>query len=951
MRCLALVLALASFLCAQTASLRGQVTDESGAVVPAASVTLTLAEGPSRSTAADGRGVYTFTGLAPGEYTVRAAAPQLALAQPERVAVTFGPHTLNLKLQVAATLQEVTVGDVGGATVSTEADANASAVVIQGDDLQALSDNPDDLQADLQALAGPAAGPNGGATLVDGFSGGDLPSKESIREVRINQNPFSPEFDKLGLGRIEIFTKPGSDRYRGAADYNFANEFWNSRNPYSVQKAPLRLHEFEGNGGGPLGKRASFTLDAQRNMVDNGSIVNAVTLDPQTLTANPFNSVSVSAQRYTKVSPRVDWQLNARDTLTFRYGYTRAAINDAGVGSFELASRGYHVQYLHHTVQVGETRVVGSTVNETRFQYYWHGSQWLANDPGPEVQVLGAFNGGGAQIGHTTDAQNNFEFQNYASALRGRHSLRLGVRLRVQTEENIAPENFGGTFTFGGGTPAPVLDASNRPVTDAAGQSALAAVQPIERYRRTLLFQRLAYSWDQIRALGGGPTQFTMASGQPGISGSQTDVGVFAGDDWRLRSNLTLSLGLRYETQTQIHDRRDIAPRLAVAWAPGGRGKSKPKTVLRAGFGLFYSRFSLWNTLTAQRYDGRIQKQYVIDNPSFFPEAPAAASLAASQAVQAVQTISAGLRAPSIVQSVFTLERQLPGSTTLAVTYSNTRGVHMLRSRDVNAPLPGSYQPGAPGSRVYPMGTPGPVFQAESSGVYRQHQLLANVNTSVSRKLSLFGSYTLNRAMSDTDGVGTFPANPYDLAGEYGPAATDVRHRMTAGGSISMKWNLRVNPLFVVQSGTPFDITTGSDLYGTTLFNGRPGVASDPGKSGLIRTRYGLLDPAPSPGARLLTRNYGRGPGQAALNVRISETVPIGPERGGGAGKPGRRYSLVFGLSVRNLLNHNNPGPIVGNVTSRLFGQANQIAGAPNGEGFFETANNRRLEGQIRFTF
>src|SRR5581483_6055022 len=132
--------------------------------------------------------------------------------------------------------------------VSTEASSNASAVVLRGDDLQALSDDPEDLATDLQALAGPSAGPSGGSIFVDGFSGGELPSKQSIREVRVNQNPFSPEYDKLGYGRVEIFTKPGADRFRGTMDYNFAHDVWNSRNPYSTQKAPLLLNEFEGNG-------------------------------------------------------------------------------------------------------------------------------------------------------------------------------------------------------------------------------------------------------------------------------------------------------------------------------------------------------------------------------------------------------------------------------------------------------------------------------------------------------------------------------------------------------------------------------------------------------------------------------------------------------------------------------------------------------------------------------
>jgi hypothetical protein len=132
-----------------------------------------------------------------------------------------------------------------------------------------------------------------------------------------------------------------------------------------------------------------------------------------------------------------------------------------------------------------------------------------------------------------------------------------------------------------------------------------------------------------------------------------------------------------------------------------------------------------------------------------------------------------------------------------------------------------------------------------SSGRYNQNQVVANVKTRLNAGTSLFAFYVLSKAMSNTDGVNTFAANPYDSRGEYGPAATDVRHRITAGGSAAMRWGVRVSPYFIIQSGAPFNITSGNDAYGTTLFNSRPGIATDPTRPGLIPTRYGLLDPNP----------------------------------------------------------------------------------------------------------
>ena len=328
------------------------------------------------------------------------------------------------------------------------------------------------------------------------------------------------------------------------------------------------------------------------------------------------------------------------------------------------------------------------------------------------------------------------------------------------------------------------------------------------------------------------------------------------------------------------------------------------------------------------------------------------------------------MRAPYVMQSAASFERQLPLKTNVAVTYANSHGLHQLRSEDINAPLPGS--------GIFPRGTTSPIFLMESSGLFNQNQVITNVTSRMSAKISLFGYYVYNRAMSNTDGLNTFPANPYNFAGEYSAAATDIHHRVSAGGSIDLRWRIRISPLFTATSGPPFDITAGRDIYGDTLFNGRPGIATDPGKPGLIETKYGLLDPNPTPDEKILPRNFGRGPGTVMLNLRIGKTFTFGSLREGAGGSAGggdrrntpgvfgtgggpgsstvsgdRRYALAFTAAFRNILNHTNPGPIIGDITSPLFGQANQTAGATSvgGTNFLENANNRRLELQARFTF
>src|SRR5258706_581627 len=514
---LLLIFCASSFALAQTGSLRGQVTDQNGGCVPGAKVTL---NGPSRlvkTTNTDRSGSYSFAGLPAGDYEVQASAPNLELVEPTKISLKGGSQTLDLQLKVILAPEKVTVEENGAPSVSTDANSNASAQVLRGNDLDSLPDSPEDLQAALQALAGPSAGPSGGQIFIDGFSGGQVPSKESIREIRINQNPFAPEYDKLGFGRIEIFTKPGTDKFKGSVYFNFANQFWNTRNPYAAQKAPFRLKEYGGSVSGAINKRASFFLDVRRDEVDNGSIINAITLDPHTLAIiNPFTDMFRTKQRRFGINPRIDYQINPKNTLTVRYGFIRADIQGAGIGGFNLISRGTNPENTNHTLQVTETAVLGKNViNETRFQFFRTYGPNVANDLSPAIQVLGSFNGGGAQVGHSFDARNSYELQNYTSIISSNHSWKFGARLRRESDDNISPQNFGGTFSFGGSDREPSLDASGRPIC--AGQPVLAPGTSIERYRFTLLMQQIGCSAADSRSVGGGATQFSINARNPEI--------------------------------------------------------------------------------------------------------------------------------------------------------------------------------------------------------------------------------------------------------------------------------------------------------------------------------------------------------------------------------------------------------------------------------------------------
>ncbi|MDQ3133481.1 MAG: TonB-dependent receptor, partial [Acidobacteriota bacterium] len=678
-----------------------------------------------------------------------------------------------------------------------------------------------------------SAGPNGGQVFIDGFTGGRLPPRESIREIRINQNPFSAEYDRLGFGRIEVLTRPGTDRFRGQTFFSFNDESLNSRNPFAPNRAPYQARQYGGNLSGPIiSKKASFFFDFERRETDDNEVINATLLD-SALTPTPFALAALTPDKRTTFSPRFDYQLNARNTLVGRYSFSRRERQNLGIGEFNLLSRAFDSTNTQHTFQLTETAILSPTViNETRFQFARSRNEQDGDNSVPTIRVLDAFTGGGAQVGLAFNNENRWEVANNTSWALGTHSLKFGARLRGISIRDISPNNFGGTFTFAGGL-APQLDANNGVVTDAAGQPVLTAITSLERYRRTLLFGQQNLTGAQIRALGGGATQFQIAGGDPEAGVKQVDFGAYVQDDWRVRPDFTLSLGLRYEAQTNIESNFNFAPRLSFAWSPGAGGPQgqSAKTVIRGGFGIFYDRIGESLSLQANRFNGINQQQFLITDASILDLAqftlggvtnvPTVDALTGFSQPQTTRLLADDLQAPYTIQSSLSVERQLPYNFTFSATYINARALHLLRSRNINAPLPGSIVRDANNriiSAAFPLGAPGNFYQYESSGRLNQNQLIFGVQNRLNRNFTIFGRYSFNNARSDTDWANSFPANQYDVSTEYGRAGglLGVRHRFNLGGTINAPWGVRLNPFVIASSGQPFNITTGRDTNGDT---------------------------------------------------------------------------------------------------------------------------------------
>jgi hypothetical protein len=407
-----------------------------------------------------------------------------------------------------------------------------------------------------------------------------------------------------------------------------------------------------------------------------------------------------------------------------------------------------------------------------------------------------------------------------------------------------------------------------------------------------------------------------------------------------------LSLGMRFETQTSISDHSDLGPRIAIAWSPGAKsGGPAPKTVLRAGIGMFYNRYGTNFILQQQRFNGINEQRFTVTNPNFFPNIPSLATLLAQQQPPITYKVQDNTRTLAIREAAVTLERQLPGKTTLSGTYLNVFATHLVNAVNANTPLPGTFIPGQPSSGVRPLGfAAGNPFVYEADGFLKENIGWVQITNKITPKVSLTAYYTL--MYTSGDGDLSYPSNPYNLKQDSGRSTFDRRHYFTLEGTIKAPLGLQFSPFFILASGIPYDLTIGSDLNGDTIANDRPAFATDLSRPSVVITKFGAFDTNPLPGQTLVPRNYLTSSGMWNLNTRAGRTFNFGkPKANAPKGSTERRYSLNLNVDVNNVFNHLNQGNYVGNLSSPLFGQSTGIYL------FRDTSNNRRVQFGTQFNF
>src|SRR6266550_3381442 len=638
-RCLCTLVLLAPvFSIATTAqdtkTVRGVVEAPDDAVMPGANVALATAaaDGPLTTTT-DDEGEFAFKNVPVGEYVLRVHTPGFKEA---KLPVTVGSTALRpvrVKLKILSVTEAVTVNASAEPIVLAEENHND----VQFNEHMMMnmpSKNSDPLVVPSLFLA-PSAFGNGSSSpqiIVDGVetSALGLPSS-SVKNVAVDQNPYSAEFGRPGKGRLEVTTKRGvQSRYRGNILAVLRNSALDATNAFATVR-PLQQREItEEELDGPISRTATFVLAGRYHKFNDSSVVSALT------SSGPLIENAVAPVRSTHLLSRIDDRLTPLHRISVLYTFKNISHDNQGIGGLDLPERGTNVFNHGNEVKILETATPSASVlNQVRFAYKEELQSTTSVTNQPALLVLGYFNAGGAQISNRV-VETMVDVEDVASILHGRHDFHFGGGIRPRFFSAQDSSNFGGTFTF-----STLSDYEN-----------------------------------------GKPILFAVNMGTPLAYFHQHVFFTFFQDDIRVRPSFSVMLGSRYEFQSNVSSYKNFAPRLALAYAPG-----KGQTVLRGGFGVFYERQSVFMEQQSLLYGGSAIRQVVISNPSY-PN-PFLSGVTPGQATPSIVTIDPGIRFPYLLQGSLAIERRIGrGQNFLTLELMTVRGVELYRTRNINAPLP-----------------------------------------------------------------------------------------------------------------------------------------------------------------------------------------------------------------------------------------------------------------------
>jgi len=823
-------------------AITGSVQDQSGAAFLGAQVDLLKDELQQRTTTTDTSGAFRFDRLQPGNYEVRTHKEGF---KTEISKVTVGnrsPGRLRIVLFVENLNQQITVSG-DNPEISTDPSANRDVAVV---DRQALDDLPifdqDVVTTMSRFLDSSALGTYGVTLIVDGMQGAGVLSASAIQTVTINNNPYAAEYSRPGRGRIEITTKPGSSEYHSTVNFLFRDARFNARDPFATVKPEEQRRIFEGSLLGPVGGGKRTSFMFTGQRQEEDNQAIVFAVG----TGGSIRENVPVQQRNTDFSIELIRQHSDKTTYSIRFHYRNLKIQNQGAGGVTLPEAATDFQDREDQLfYTQKTAFSNAIVNQFRLLVARQHTPMSSVQSAPKIIVLDAFTGGGAQ-GDRLQTENHLIFDDVVSWIHGKHTFRTGFNIPDLSRRGLDDNtNSNGTFSF----------------------------SSLQDY------------------VQGRPFSFLQQRGDGHVVFWEKLFGGFFQDEYQLRRNLQVTAGMRYDSHNYLHDYNNFGPRLSFAYAPRG----SRKTVIRGGAGVFYDRTGPVPIFDLLRYDGERLRRFLITDPLF--PSPFVNGTTATQPTSVVR-LDPNVRMPYVFQQSGSVEQQLYRGTTLTVSYFRTSG-RLFRSRDINAPLPPFYA-------VRPDPSLNALRQIETSGGQITHSLEISFRGNVTKYFAGMAQYTLGKAYNNSSGIALFPANNYDLSGEWSRADSDQRHRFNLLGTMKAGGLFNAGVALQAESGRPYTMITGLD-------DNRDGLALD--------------RPA---GVR---RNSLEGPDYVGLDLRMAKDFALN------ASRKEKSPKITAAIDAFNVINRVNYSGYVGNLSSPFFGRA--ISSRPA----------RRLQLSMRYAF
>jgi hypothetical protein len=844
----------------RTANLQITVLDQTNAVLPGATVTIVGSDGTTKATTiapvqTSPQGVAVVPNLAPGVYTIQAEFPGFETRMLRDVRIRAGDNKQVLVLPIAAVKDAVTV-EQGKQEAASDPRGPAFGTTLTREQLEALSDDPNELRRQLQEMAGPGA-----VIKVDSFEGAALPPKAQIRSIRISRDQFAAENHSAGGLTVEIITQPGLGPVRYQTGFRFRDGAFSGRSPFASRTPPEQIKQyFMGLQGALIKDKSSFGLFMNGMNSFDTPLINAAfsngTRSEVLRLRTPRDNVNINAQ--------VDYALTLDQTLRFAYNVNRNTVDNLGIGAYDEESRAYATENTVHNFRAQHMGPVGRRAfSRSRLQFTWNDNESQSRVEQPTIRVNDAFTLGGAQVagGQHSRVLNLATDYDYVRSI---HTVRTGLAvdlLRVHADDT---SNYLGTYTF----------------------ESLAAYEANR------------------------PRSYTRRIGDPDIAYTSVQGAWYVQDDVRVRRNLTLSAGARYEAQTHVSDYNNLAPRVGFTWAPLKSGA----TTLRASWGTFYD-WMLGNTYEQTlRVDGVRQQEINILDPTY-PDVPA---FGASTPV-ARYLLGNDVQLPRNSRVSLGVDQRLARRVQSNVTYSHIHGATVWRGVNLNQPVGG----------VRPQPQFGNIIEVFSDAESRQHQVATSLTVNPGallpafnapridwKRVTVFFNHTLGFLDNNSDGPFVPPPGGSLLA-EWGPGGQDIRHRLNVTVNNQIVRNLLMNFNVNYNSGAPYTIRTGFDDNGDLIFNDRPfGVD----RNSLRGASQWSINPAMA-----YTFTFGRNitslpPGVGVIANGAAPTVVS-------VDQSGARFRLQLVVQAQNITNHANYGGYSGTLTSPFYGRPTLVNG------------------------